>query len=240
MRVSEVAVTVWRDPAFWADLNEIAAREGLRLSDIQIHPDTPPGYRYAVVTLRHVPTNVCYRLEIGDDAFVAAPGEYSIFVGGYFRRALEHLGAGVRERVIAELSRRSETTAPNYAEELSAAMSLGGFNVPPPPPPPQARRGREGAPFYGRYEFTGDNSSKYWSIERLPGGDALASWGRIGAERPQGRQVLTEAEAARRVKDKLRKGYVKVGGVAAPVPVAPESKPVELAAPKLGVRKIDY
>jgi predicted DNA-binding WGR domain protein len=61
----------------------------------------------------------------------------------------------------------------------------------------------------GRYEFVGGSSSKFWQIKQYADG-YLAEWGRIGSG-PQGERYYTEAEAYKKIREKIGKGYQKVG-----------------------------
>jgi predicted DNA-binding WGR domain protein len=56
-----------------------------------------------------------------------------------------------------------------------------------------------------RFEMVEGTHSKFWEYKRV-GKDFLASWGKIG-KRPQGNKMYSEAEIARLVQEKLKKGY---------------------------------
>ncbi len=60
----------------------------------------------------------------------------------------------------------------------------------------------------GMYENTEDGHSKCWQLTKTKSG-YQAMWGKIGGTMA-GPKVYTEADAAKVVKQKLAKGYVKV------------------------------
>ncbi|MBX7223795.1 MAG: AAA family ATPase [Blastocatellia bacterium] len=69
----------------------------------------------------------------------------------------------------------------------------------------------------GRYECTEGTSSKYWQITlNQPRGTYETEWGRIGCPNPQGKTGLSEAEARKKIAEKLGKGYVLKTSLPAP------------------------
>jgi len=66
--------------------------------------------------------------------------------------------------------------------------------------------------FLGRYEYTDERSNKYWEIRAVDHSQPLyvASWGRIGAA-PQETEYLGTDTVYKKIREKIAKGYVKVG-----------------------------
>jgi len=50
------------------------------------------------------------------------------------------------------------------------------------------------------------NHFKFWEYKKI-GDMYIASWGRIGGDRPLGNKAYTEDEIKKLVKSKMRKGY---------------------------------
>lgn len=71
-------------------------------------------------------------------------------------------------------------------------------------------------PGSGEYEFHDDKSRKFWRCEPVrdsePFGDYRITWGRIGTEGQS--QEIPRATAAKRIREKVSKGYVLVKGYA--------------------------
>ena len=65
----------------------------------------------------------------------------------------------------------------------------------------------------GRYECTLSNHNKFWHVYRdLDGTTYVTEWGKIDSQ-PQGRKAgLSAGEVERKVREKIGKGYIFVGG----------------------------
>lgn len=61
----------------------------------------------------------------------------------------------------------------------------------------------------GRYEYTEGNSYKFWTARLLRKDEYQAEWGSITA-RNTSTQDIDEKTALKRIKEKIKKGYVKV------------------------------
>ena len=61
----------------------------------------------------------------------------------------------------------------------------------------------------GRYEYTEGTSSKFWTIRKRGPDQYEAQWGRIGRP-PQGGATYDTFKAAKKINDKISKGYVRV------------------------------
>lgn len=60
-----------------------------------------------------------------------------------------------------------------------------------------------------RYEFHDSRSAKYWQLIKS-GSGYVAQWGKVGAAPQQGRE-LSYKEAEKKIKEKIAKGYEKIG-----------------------------
>jgi predicted DNA-binding WGR domain protein len=64
---------------------------------------------------------------------------------------------------------------------------------------------------FGRYEFRGDGSKKFWHIVfDMTSQTYTASWGRIGNSAQS--KKYSRAEAMKKIQEKIKKGYIKVKG----------------------------
>lgn len=102
-----------------------------------------------------------------------------------------------------------------------------------------------------RLECTEDGSSKFWEGQ-AQGLTFTARWGKIGTDgQTKAKDFATAAKAQaehdKLVKEKLSKGYVRVGSVAAPAPAAkpkppapPPAQPAEIAVTDLGADALGF
>lgn len=60
--------------------------------------------------------------------------------------------------------------------------------------------------FCARLEYTSYGSNKFWQLKFIENDKYMVSWGKIGYPN-QGSHHITESEARKKAKEKLKKGY---------------------------------